>query len=63
MGVTGTDESSNDRVEVRVLGPLRVRRADGSLMDPRALSTGQTVDLLRMLALHVDEPVPVDVLT
>jgi DNA-binding SARP family transcriptional activator len=51
-----------DRIEIRVLGPLRVRRADGVLVDPKQWRTGQTADLLRLLALHVDTPVPVDVL-
>jgi len=54
--------SPHDRLEVRVLGPLRVRRPDGLLVEPSAWRTGQTADLLRLLALHVDEPVPVDVL-
>src|SRR5215210_2668817 len=48
--------------EVRVLGTLRARRTDGTMVPPRDWRTGQTADLLRLLALHVDEPVPVDVL-
>lgn len=62
MGTAETGEPVNDRVEVRVLGPLRVRRADGELVDPREWRTGHTADLLRLLALHVDDPVPVDTL-
>ena len=50
------------RAEVRVLGPLRVRRADGHLVPAQEWRTAETADLLRLLALHVDEPVPVDVL-
>ncbi|HKG51752.1 MAG TPA: BTAD domain-containing putative transcriptional regulator [Actinomycetales bacterium] len=53
---------SRGRAEVRVLGPLRVRRADGQLVPAQEWRTAQTADLLRLLALHVDEPVPVDVL-
>lgn len=45
-----------------MLGPLRVRRGDGALVDPHDWRTGQTADLLRLLALHVDDPVPVDML-
>src|ERR671921_464271 len=48
--------------EVRVLGTLRARRTDGTLVQPRDWRTGQTADLLRLLALHVDEPVAVDIL-
>ena len=56
------DGTRPDLVEVRVLGSLKVRRADGTLVDPRGWRTGATADLMRLLALHVDEPVPVDVL-
>lgn len=62
MGATPDIDAASDRVEVRLLGPLRVRRADGSFVEPREWGTQQTADLLRILALHVNEPVPVDVL-
>lgn len=48
--------------EVRVLGPLRVRLADGTVVGERDWRTGKNADLLRWLALHVGAPVPVDVL-
>lgn len=54
-GITG----GSDRVEIRVLGPLRVRRADGSDVGDSAWRTRKTVDLLRLLALRVGHPVPV----
>ena len=50
---------SADRVEIRVLGPLRVRRADGSDVEHSAWRTKKTVDLLSLLALQVGHPVPV----
>jgi len=49
-----------DRIEIRLLGPLRVRRSDGSLVDPHAWRTRKSSDLLMLLALHAGEPVPVD---
>jgi len=56
------DEVPAERVEVRVLGPLRARRADGTVVQPADWRTAQTADLLRLLALRVDEPVAVEVL-
>ncbi len=47
-----------DRIEIRLLGPLRVRRSDGSLVDPREWRTHKTAELLMLLALHAGEPVP-----
>ena len=62
--MVGTNESlveyPADMVEVRLLGGLRVRRRDGSLVDAREWRTGKTADLLRLLALRGGEPVPVD---
>ena len=62
MNATQIDEVPYERIEVRVLGSLRVRRADGTVVDPAEWRTAQTADLLRLLALHVGEPVAVDVL-
>jgi DNA-binding SARP family transcriptional activator len=47
-------------IEIRLLGPLEVRRSDGSTVDAREWKTGKTVDLLRMLALSAGRPRPVD---
>lgn len=52
------DEVS-DRIEVRLLGPLLVRRRDGSLVHPREWRTGKTSDLLRILALRAGRAVTV----
>lgn len=51
-----------NQVEIRILGPLAVRRADGSVVDVRELRTGKTADLLRLLALRNAEPVDVETL-
>jgi DNA-binding SARP family transcriptional activator len=48
------------QLEVRVLGPLRVRRADGSRVDVQELRTGKTADLLRMLAVRSPHGLAVD---
>jgi DNA-binding SARP family transcriptional activator len=53
------EEAGEDRVEIRLLGPLRVRRADGSVVDPREWRTTKTADLLRLVALRGGEPVSV----
>jgi DNA-binding SARP family transcriptional activator len=50
---------STDRIEIRLLGPLHVRRADSSVVEPGAWRTGKTLDLLRLLALDADQPVRV----
>ena len=63
MSVVGRDDVLYESLEIRVLGPLRVRRADGTVVQPAEWLTSQTADLLRLLALHVNEPVAVDVLT
>src|SRR5680860_1424149 len=60
--VAGSQLIGGDRAEIRLLGPLRVRRADGSLVDHAAWRTRKTVDLLRLLAVRVGQPVPVEVL-
>lgn len=55
----GTVAPGEDRIEIRLLGPLRVRRADGTAVDHAAWRTSKTVDLLRLLAVQVGQPVPV----
>src|SRR3712207_366439 len=52
----------SDWVEIRVLGPLRVRSADGQLIRDRDWRTGKNADLLRWLALEAGRPVAVEVL-
>ena len=47
-------------VEVRLLGPLQVRRRNGTLVQGGEWRTAKTADLLRLLALADGEPVPVD---
>lgn len=49
----------NDRIEIRMLGRLFVRRADGDVVDAEEWSTGKTTDLLRLLALNANRPVSV----
>ena len=44
-------------VRVRLLGPLRVVRADGSEVAADEWRTGKTMDLLRLLALSAGNPV------
>jgi DNA-binding SARP family transcriptional activator len=46
-------------MEIRMLGPLLVRRQDGSGVRDAEWRTSKTLDLLRLLALHNGEPVPV----
>jgi DNA-binding SARP family transcriptional activator len=48
-----------NRIEVRLLGPMQVRRGDGSVVEPGEWRTVKTLDLLRLLALSGGEPVPV----
>ncbi|GAA2729606.1 BTAD domain-containing putative transcriptional regulator [Cellulomonas aerilata] len=52
----------SDWVEIRVLGPLRVRSADGQLIRDRDWRTGKNADLLRWLALEAGRPVTVETL-
>lgn len=59
-GDAGHEPDPGDRIEVRLLGPLQVRRADGSLVLPHEWRTGKTVDLLRLLATRAGEAVSVD---
>ena len=54
------DRDLEDRIEVRLMGPLQVRRTDGTLVHPREWRTGKTVDLLRLLALRSGQAVSVD---
>ncbi len=60
QGDAGREPDPADRIEVRLLGPLQVRRADGSLVHPQEWRTGKTVDLLRLLATRAGEAVSVD---
>jgi len=41
-----------------MLGPLQVRRRDGSIVDPTQWRTGKAADLLRLLALRNGDAVP-----
>lgn len=50
-------------IEIGLLGTLRVRRADGSQVDPREFRTCKTRHLLRLLALQDGKPVRAAVLT
>ncbi|MDO3395771.1 BTAD domain-containing putative transcriptional regulator [Nocardioides cremeus] len=45
---------------IRLLDDLFVVRADGTPVHPADWRTGKTMDLLRMLALHVERPVRVE---
>ena len=47
-------------VEIRVLGPLRVRAADGRRISDREWRTGKNADLLRWLALEAGTAVPAE---
>ena len=49
-------------IEIRILGRLRVRRPDGSIVDNTEWRTGKTADLVRLLALAGGRPVRVDTL-
>lgn len=49
-------------IEIRILGRLRVRRPDGSIIDNTEWRTGKTADLVRLLALAGGKPVRVDTL-
>lgn len=52
----------DETVEVRLLGTLSVRRADGSFVESREWRTGKTAELLRLLALAGGRAVPTAVL-
>lgn len=49
-------------VEIRMLGPFDVRRADGSRVGMAEWRTGKTMDLVRLLALRPGTPVPTQAL-
>jgi len=53
------NDRRGDVIEVRLLGPLSVRRGDGSVVDLSEWRTRKTADLLRILALRAGETVPV----
>jgi DNA-binding SARP family transcriptional activator len=46
-------------VHIRLLGGFEVVKPDGSMVDNQAWRTGKTMDLLRLLALENDRPVPI----
>ena len=48
-------EMNQEPVEIRLLGSLRVRRGDSSVVDASEWRTGKTLDLLRLLALDADD--------
>ncbi|MCW2594361.1 MAG: hypothetical protein JWR06_2867 [Jatrophihabitans sp.] len=51
-----------EKIDIRIIGSLEVRRADGTDVDSREWRTGKTSDLLRLLALRVDHSVSTDTL-
>jgi DNA-binding SARP family transcriptional activator len=51
-----------DQVEIRLLGPFIVRRADGSVVASSDWRTQRAVELLRLLALTPDESVDAEAL-
>jgi DNA-binding SARP family transcriptional activator len=53
-------DKNQEPVEIRLLGSLRVRRGDSSVVDASEWRTGKTLDLLRLLALDADQPVRID---
>ena len=56
----GTEGDSVGMVEIRVLGSLRVRGRDGTVIPIEAWKTRKTRDLLRLLALRAGELVPAE---
>ena len=51
--------SSHELLEVRLLGGLHVVRPDGRAVAEKQWRTAKSADLMRLLALNVDRPVPV----
>src|SRR3954468_17670829 len=51
-----------DVIEIRLLGPTRVRRVDGSWVESGEWRTRKTLELLRILALHEGVRVSADAL-
>jgi len=49
-------------LQIRLLGGFEVVRPDGTLVDNHDWRTGKTMDLLRLLALDNDRPVPIPAL-
>lgn len=47
-------------IRIRLLGPLRVQRLDGSVVGSEEWRTGKTADLLRLLAIGHGRPVSTD---
>ena len=52
------DAAPRPSVEIRLLGPVTVRRSDGSLVSPRDWRTAKNLELLRLLALNLYSSVP-----
>jgi DNA-binding SARP family transcriptional activator len=50
-------------MDIRLLGPLHARRADGTVVDVAEWRTCKTLDLFRLLALHNGRAVPAGTLT
>jgi DNA-binding SARP family transcriptional activator len=50
-----------DQLEIRLLGSTLVRRRDGEAVPPKEWRTAKSLELVRLLALNPDHPVPVDV--
>lgn len=48
-----------EHIEVRLLGPMFVRRANGTVVLPTEWRTTKTVDLLRLLVLEAGQPVAI----
>lgn len=48
---------TSDMIQVRMIGPLEVFRADGTPVDPAEWKTRKTRDLFRLLVLHEGRPV------
>jgi DNA-binding SARP family transcriptional activator len=53
----GASVQTGQLLEIRILGPLEVRRRDGTMVQPGEWRTGKTSDLLQLLALQGDQPV------
>ena len=48
-----------ETIEIRLFGPMLVRRADGSVVQQAEWRTSKTMDLLRLLALNAGQAVTI----